>query len=97
MTLAGAGRAPATDHAACRPANAERKIGYDELLNNSVQRAGSLFFPYLGAGMGNGRLVELADGSVKFDMIGGIGVHHFGHSNPAVIAPRVWMRPCGTR
>jgi acetylornithine aminotransferase len=26
--------------------------------------------------------VELADGSVKFDMISGIGVHAFGHSDP---------------
>jgi acetylornithine aminotransferase len=29
--------------------------------------------------------VELADGSVKYDMISGIGVHYFGHGHPAVI------------
>ena len=33
-------------------------------------------------GLGNGPFVELADGSVKMDMICGIGVHHFGHSHP---------------
>lgn len=42
-------------------------------------RGGALFYPYLGSGIGNGALVELADGSVKFDMICGIGVHYFGH------------------
>ncbi|MEQ1843399.1 MAG: aminotransferase class III-fold pyridoxal phosphate-dependent enzyme, partial [Verrucomicrobiales bacterium] len=46
----------------------------------------SLFFPYLGSGIGNGALVELADGSVKYDFISGIGVHHFGHSHPALVA-----------
>jgi len=35
--------------------------------------------------MGNGPFVELMDGSVKYDFINGIGVHHFGHSNPKII------------
>ena len=43
------------------------------------------FFPYLGSSLGNGPLVELVDGSVKWDMIGGIGVHMFGHSDPEMI------------
>ena len=33
----------------------------------------------------NGALVELRDGSVKWDMITGIGVHFFGHSDPDLI------------
>ena len=41
--------------------------------------------PYLGSGLGNGALVELADGSVKYDLIAGIGVHFLGHSQPALI------------
>ena len=50
-----------------RAADGERKIGYDALLKEfGEQRAGGLFFPYLGAD-GSGPLVELADGSVKFD------------------------------
>ena len=42
-------------------------------------------YPYIGSGIGNGPLVELADGSVKWDMINGIGVHMFGHGDPDII------------
>src|SRR5438477_30555 len=48
-------------------------------------RGGAIFYPYLGSGLGNGALVELADGSVKFDMISGIGVQHWGHSYPVFL------------
>ncbi|MDB6081628.1 MAG: argD, partial [Chlamydiia bacterium] len=47
-------------------------------------RGNPLYFPYLGSGLGNGLFVELADGSVKYDLISGIGVHFFGHSNLAM-------------
>jgi len=49
-------------------------------------RGKGLLYPYIGSGLGNGALVELADGSVKWDMICGIGVHFFGHSDPDLIA-----------
>lgn len=49
-------------------------------------RGNELFFPYLGSGAGQGALVELADGSVKYDMITGIGVHAMGHANPDLLA-----------
>ena len=39
----------------------------------------------MGSGIGNGPFVELADGSVKLDMITGIGVHGYGHSHPLLI------------
>ncbi len=42
--------------------------------------------PYVGSGLGRGPLVELADGSVKWDLINGIGVHMFGHSDPDLVA-----------
>ncbi|NBX33351.1 MAG: aminotransferase class III-fold pyridoxal phosphate-dependent enzyme, partial [Planctomycetes bacterium] len=42
--------------------------------------------PYLGTGLGNGPLVELLDGSVKWDMLNGIGVHMFGHGDPRMTA-----------
>ena len=38
-------------------------------------RGGNLFFPYISSGFGNGSLVQLHDGSIKYDMINGIGVH----------------------
>lgn len=69
-----------------RSADPERKKSYDEALNELARLRGApLFFPYLGSGIGNGPLVELADGSVKYDFISGIGVHHFGHSHPALV------------
>lgn len=71
---------------AVRAPNPELKISYDELLQHFGQaRGGPLYFPYLGSGIGNGAFVELADGSVKYDMISGIGVHYFGHSHPMLL------------
>ena len=66
-----------------RPPKTELKVSYEELVKQfSGARGGPLFFPYLGSGIGRGSLVELADGSVKYDMITGIGVHYLGHSHP---------------
>lgn len=48
-------------------------------------RGAPLWYPYLSSGLGSGPLVELLDGSVKLDAVGGIGVHIFGHSHPRVI------------
>lgn len=69
-----------------KPPELQRKIAYEELLHAvSKERGAQLYFPFIGSGLGNGSLVELLDGSVKFDMITGIGVHFFGHSHPAII------------
>lgn len=60
---------------------------YAEIIKAYSQaRGNNLFYPYLGSGFGNGPLVELQDGSVKYDMISGIGVHFFGHSHPGLTA-----------
>jgi len=68
------------------PPQREFQDNYAALLKQfSADRGGGLFFPYLGSGLGQGALVELADGSVKYDMITGIGVHPFGHSDPALL------------
>lgn len=48
-------------------------------------RGRNLYYPYVGSGMGHGPFVELMDGSVKLDLIGGIGIHLFGHSHPMVV------------
>ncbi len=55
----------------------------------SEDRGGKLFYDYIGSGIGQGPLVELADGSVKYDFITGIGVHFFGHSHPGVVRAQV--------
>ena len=69
-----------------REPNSALTADYQTLLEQFGQhRGGSTFFPYLGSGIGNGSYVELADGSVKLDLITGIGVHGFGHSHPILV------------
>ena len=69
-----------------RPGNPDLKVSYDELLERSAKVKGrGLLYPALSSGVGNGALVEMADGSVKWDMITGIGVHFLGHSHPEVV------------
>lgn len=69
-----------------RPPNPDLASSYEEMLNElGAIRGGNIFFPYLGSGIGNGPFVELADGSVKLDLITGIGVHGYGHSHPMLI------------
>ncbi|MES2529075.1 MAG: aminotransferase class III-fold pyridoxal phosphate-dependent enzyme [Bdellovibrionota bacterium] len=73
-----------------RPANPELKESYDQLLKRVAEyRGGALFYNYIGSGIGNGPLVELADGSVKYDFITGIGVHYMGHSHEGVIGATI--------
>ena len=75
---------------AVKPATPELVEGYQATLKKfGEQRGGALFYQYLGSGIGNGSLVELADGSVKYDFITGIGVHYMGHSNPAAINAQI--------
>ena len=69
---------------AASPALAE---AYDRLLRDIADARGrALLFPYVGSGFGRGPFVELADGSIKIDMITGIGVQFFGHSDPDLVA-----------
>ena len=73
-----------------RPPDPVLKQRYEELLADfGERRAGKLWFPFLGSGAGNGALVELLDGSVKYDFISGIGPHFFGHSNSDLISASV--------
>lgn len=70
-----------------KPADPERKIAYDQLLERFKEaRGGKLWYPYIGSGIGNGPLVELLDGSVKYDFITGIGTHYWGHSHQDLIS-----------
>jgi 4-aminobutyrate aminotransferase-like enzyme len=63
--------APATMPGACD----------DALARLGSTRGRGAFFPFIGSGRGWGPFVECADGSVKLDMITGIGVHGFGHGD----------------
>lgn len=66
-----------------RPAAPELKGKLDEYIKRCEQSRGrGPMLPYVGSGFGAGALVELLDGSVKFDMTCGIGPNFFGHSDP---------------
>jgi acetylornithine/N-succinyldiaminopimelate aminotransferase len=62
---------------------------FQEKLNSfKALRGAGLWYPYISSGFGSGPLVELLDGSVKYDFISGIGVH-FGHSLPLIVEASV--------
>ena len=69
-----------------KAADADATLKYEELLEGFKQARGNpLFYPYVGSGFGNGPFVELMDGSIKFDMITGIGVHIMGHNHSKLV------------
>jgi 4-aminobutyrate aminotransferase-like enzyme len=64
-----------------QPPQSQLLPAYEDILNTfNMIRGGKLYFPYIGSGWGHGPLVELLDGSIKYDMICGIGPHFWGHS-----------------
>ena len=65
----------------------EAREAYVQALKEfSSDRGRDLYYPFISSGLGSGALVELIDGSVKYDMITGIGINFFGHSHPAYMA-----------
>lgn len=69
-----------------QPPTEDLKVSFQQMLDDAAKIKGrGLLYPAISSGVGNGALVELADGSIKWDMLTGIGVHFMGHSNPKVI------------
>lgn len=69
-----------------KPPSSALKQSYDDLLESfSNYRGMKLWHPFLGTGFGKGALVELADGSIKYDFICGIGAHYWGHNHPDLL------------
>ncbi|MCO4792628.1 MAG: aminotransferase class III-fold pyridoxal phosphate-dependent enzyme [Bacteriovoracaceae bacterium] len=57
-----------------------------QLLESYGQLRGrGFFYPYLATGRGHGPFTECTDGSIKYDLIGGIGPNLLGHSHPLYI------------
>ena len=80
-----------------RPPHPELESAYAAIIEQfSNVRGAALYFPYLGSGLGNGPFVELADGSVKLDLITGIGVHGYGHSHPDIVTAGIDAAICDT-
>ena len=69
-----------------RPPSKECETSFSKMLEEvNGYRGRPLFYNYIGTGLGNGAYVELEDGSVKLDLINGIGVHILGHSHPTYL------------
>lgn len=70
-----------------RPPEDELAQTMTDYIDKATRSRGKgLFVPYVGSALGSGPLVELVDGSVKLDMVCGIGPHFFGHSDEDLIA-----------
>ncbi|MDZ4662629.1 MAG: aminotransferase class III-fold pyridoxal phosphate-dependent enzyme [Pseudomonadota bacterium] len=73
-----------------KPADPQNKEAFKSLCDKiAANRGRPLYLPYIGTGIGNGSLVELEDGSIKIDLINGIGINLMGHSHPRVIAATI--------
>lgn len=68
----------------------EAQASYLETIKRfNADRGRDLYYPFLASGLGNGPFVELRDGSVKYDMITGIGINFFGHSHPEFMSTMI--------
>lgn len=71
---------------ALRPPNHSKKKEVAQVLELYEKLRGrGFFFPLIGTGRGHGPFTELLDDSVKYDLIGSIGVNLLGHSHPLLI------------
>lgn len=69
-----------------RPADEIKTAEQKKILEAyAIDKGRGFFYDYLSSGRGHGPFTELADGSVKYDLIGAIGVNLLGHSHPIVI------------
>ncbi len=72
------------------PRSGASRETFERFMERATEvRGRGLFYPHIGSGMGNGPYIELMDGSVKLDMITGIGVRFFGHSDPDLVKAAV--------
>ena len=68
------------------PRSEALRQNYEQFMAQAADwRGRALLYPYIGSGLGRGPFVELMDGSVKLDMLTGIGVQFFGHSDPELV------------
>jgi 4-aminobutyrate aminotransferase-like enzyme len=69
-----------------RPADEDKKnLTHSALQEYAICKGRGFFFDYLSSGRGHGPFTEIVDGSVKYDLIGGIGPNLLGHSHPLYI------------
>jgi 4-aminobutyrate aminotransferase-like enzyme len=67
------------------PEESKKELLAQKLKEYEGLKGRGFFYPFMASGRGHGPFVELIDGSVKFDLINGIGVNLLGHSHPIYI------------
>ena len=73
-----------------KPASPETQEDFKKKLEDIGSiRGRPLYWSFISSGRGHGPYVECQDGSVKLDLINGIGVHILGHSHPKLLAAAV--------
>jgi len=76
------------------PSGSDIQEAYAKAIQEfSKDRGRELYFPIITSGIGAGPFVELLDGSVKYDMITGIGINFFGHTHPELIKEMINALP----
>lgn len=69
-----------------KPADEGKSKEMHDLIESYTSMKGrGLFYDYFSTGRGHGPFTELVDGSVKYDLINGIGFNILGHSHPVLI------------
>ncbi len=69
-----------------KDADPELNVATDKKRAHIGQLRGRpLYHPYIGSSAGHGPYVEMEDGSIKLDLINGIGIHVMGHGHPRLI------------
>lgn len=70
-----------------KPPDPSLEQEFKTITENFAQvRGRPLYWAFVSDGVGRGPYIACKDGSVKLDLINGIGVHMLGHSHPKVIA-----------
>lgn len=66
--------------------DSDKKEALEKRIKEFNQMRGrDIVYSYLSSGRGHGPFTELVDGSVKYDLIGGIGINLLGHSHPVIV------------
>jgi 4-aminobutyrate aminotransferase-like enzyme len=69
-----------------KPADSDKvEILATKLKEYEQLKGRGFFYNFMASGRGHGPFVEMLDGSVKYDLINGIGVNLLGHSHPIYI------------
>lgn len=73
-----------------READPSKAESFQAMLSEiALTRGRPLYYNYISNGKGRGPYVEMEDGSVKMDLINGIGINIMGHSQPQVLAASI--------